>query len=177
MPWAASDHQHADGRSRCGRSRRRRAGSPALCGARQLGLDRFFPRDGAAISSSKSSSKGISELYVSVLGRDDQLAEIDERLAQLNLRNPEEVDDLAAALFGSKDAAARNWHDHYRTWRKRRLAEMARSYGDQLDEVAAFLATFANQVTQLGPKGYLQAMAHKQGEEVDDSLLQDDREG
>lgn len=137
----------------------------------------FVPPPDTGFRELADTGRPISELYVSVLGRDDQLTEIDERLAQLNLSNPEEVDDLAAALFGSKDAAARNWHDHYRTWRKRRLAEMARSYGDQLDEVAAFLATFANQVTQLGPKGYLQAMAHKQGEAVDDSLLQDDREG
>ncbi len=119
----------------------------------------------------------ISELYVSVLGRDHELAEMDDRLAQLNISNPEEVDDLAAALFGGRDAAAGNWHDHYRTWRKKRLARMALSYGDRLDEVAVFLAEFANQITQIGPKGYLQAMAHKKGEQIDDSLLLDDEEG
>ena len=47
---------------------------------------------------------------------------------------------------------------------------MARTYGDQLDEVAEFLGKFANQITQLGPTGYLQSMAHKRGEDVDDSV-------
>ena len=97
-----------------------------------------------------------------------QLAEFDERLAELNLTSPEEVEDLAAALFGDRDAATRNWHDHYRTWRKKRLAELAATYGDRLDEVAVFLAEFANQVTQLSPATYLQAMAHKAGEPTDD---------
>lgn len=118
----------------------------------------------------------ISELYASVLGREHQLEDLDERLAALNITNPDQVDDIAAAVFGSKEAAARNWHDHYRTWRKKRLAEMARTYGDQLDEVAEFLATFANQITQLGPTGYLQSMAHKRGEEIDDSILLPERE-
>jgi transcriptional regulator with XRE-family HTH domain len=118
----------------------------------------------------------LSELYVSVLGREYQLADLDERLADLNITNPDEVDAIAAAIFGSKEDAAQNWHDHYRTWRKRRLAEMARTYGDQLDQVAEFLGKFANQITQLGPTGYLQAMAQKRGEEVDDSVLQPDEE-
>lgn len=118
----------------------------------------------------------LSELYVSVLGREYQLDDLDERLADLNITNPDEVDAIAAAIFGSKEDAAQNWHDHYRTWRKKRLAEMARTYGDQLDQVAEFLGKFANQITQLGPTGYLQAMAHKRGEEVDDSVLQPDEE-
>lgn len=118
----------------------------------------------------------LSELYVSVLGREYQLEDLDERLADLNITNPDEVDAIAAAIFGSKEDAAQNWHDHYRTWRKKRLAEMARTYGDQLDQVAEFLGKFANQITQLGPTGYLQAMAHKRGEEVDDSDLQPDEE-
>lgn len=136
----------------------------------------FIPPPDTGLRELADTRRPIAELYVSVLGRDHQLTEMDERLADLNIMNPDEVDNLAAALFGGKDAAARNWHAHYRTWRKRRLAEMARTYGDRLDEVAEFLAEFANQITQIGPTGYLQAMAHKKDEEVDDSVLRPEEE-
>jgi transcriptional regulator with XRE-family HTH domain len=105
------------------------------------------------------------QLYTAVLGRPHELVEIDERLAALNLTNPEEVDDAAAALFGGKEGGAHNWHVHYRTWRKERLVELARIYGDRLDEVAEFLATFANEVKHLSPHGYLQSIAYKRGED------------
>lgn len=118
----------------------------------------------------------LSELYVSVLGREYQLDDLDERLSDLNITDPEQVDAVAAAIFGSKEEAAQNWHDHYRTWRKKRLAEMARTYGDQLDDVAEFLGKFANQITQLGPTGYLQAMAHKRGEDAYDPIAKPDKE-
>lgn len=51
-----------------------------------------------------------------------------------------------------------------------RVAELAKTYGDRLDEVAEFLAEFALQVRQLGPKGYLLSKAHRQGESVEDPL-------
>lgn len=131
----------------------------------------FIPPPKTGFGELADTHRPISELYTSVLGQDHQLAEMDDRLAQLNITNPEEVDNLAAALFGGKEAAARNWHDHYRTWRKKRLEEMARIYGDRLDDVAKFLAEFANKIVELSPSGYLQQMAHKVGEEVaDDSM-------
>lgn len=131
----------------------------------------FIPPPDTAYRELADTRRPISELYISVLGRDHELAEVDERLAMLNLTNPEKVDELAAALFGGKDAAARNWHDHYRTWRKKRLAEMAKTYGDELDSVAAFLRKFADNITAIGPAGYLQAMAHKEGEDTGAALL------
>lgn len=136
----------------------------------------FIPPPDTKLRELADTHRPVSELYVSVLGREYELDDVDERLADLNITNPHEVDDIAAAIFGSKEAAAKNWHDHYRTWRKKRLAEMARTYGDQLDEVAEFLAKFANQITRLGPTGYLQSMAHKRGEDVDDSLLRSEKE-
>lgn len=136
----------------------------------------FLPPPDTKMRELADTNRPISELYVSVLGREYQLEDLDERLANLNLTNPDEVDDIAAAIFGSKEAAAQNWHDHYRTWRKKRLAELARTYGDQLDEVAEFLGKFANQITQLGPTGYLQAMVHHRDEDDDDFILLPDEE-
>ena len=56
----------------------------------------------------------------------------------------------------------RAWHDHFRTWRKRRLREVERQYGDRLDEVAEFLAEFAAKIKAVGPKTYLESMAHNE---------------
>jgi hypothetical protein len=108
----------------------------------------FLPPPSGEMRELADTERPMPELYVSVLGREWQLEDFDERLAEFHINNPEEFDDLAAAIFGSKEAAANNWHDHYRTWRKKRVAQIACMYGDQ---VAEFLAKFANQITQLGP--------------------------
>jgi transcriptional regulator with XRE-family HTH domain len=110
------------------------------------------------------SRQPISELYVSLLGRENQLDALDERLADIGLDNPDQADQALAAVFGA-DWAANNWHLHFRTWRKRRLLALERTYGDQLDEVAEFLATFAAELKAVGPKAYLQGKAHRSGEE------------
>ena len=70
---------------------------------------------------------------------------------------------VLAAIFGPENAAT-NWHEHFRTWRKRRLREI--EYGDRLDEVAEFRAEFASKVKALGPAGYLRSAAHRAGEPV-----------
>ena len=50
---------------------------------------------------------------------------------------------------------------------QRRLREIEVEYGDQLDEVADFLAEFANKIKILGPAGYLRSTSHRAGEPVD----------
>jgi transcriptional regulator with XRE-family HTH domain len=66
--------------------------------------------------------------------------------------NPEASDAALAAIFGA-DGAAGNWHESFRTWRKKRLVEIEREYGDRLDEVAGFLKEFASKIEALGPRG------------------------
>lgn len=121
------------------------------------------------------SERPVSELYAAVLGREWELADLDERLADINVTNPEEVDDVLAAMFGA-EGAARNWHDHFRTWRKKRLLKLATTYGDQLDEVAEFLSEFALQIKSFGPKAYLQSKAHRSGEDPFDDFDNVDNE-
>lgn len=129
----------------------------------------FLPPPKTGFQELADTGRPISELYAAVLGRDWELDDLDERLADLNVTNPEEVDGILAALFGA-EAAANNWHDHFRTWRKKRLAKLAATYGDQLEEVAEFLAEFALQIKSFGPKAYLQSKAHRRGEEPLDDL-------
>lgn len=107
----------------------------------------------------------VAELYQAVLGTDWQLPAVDERLAEIKIKDPEASDEVLAAIF-SPDGAAGNWHPHFRTWRKRRLREVEREYGDPLDEVADFLGEFASKIKALGPSGYLRSAAHRAGEAV-----------
>lgn len=127
----------------------------------------FLPPGGSGFAELTDTHRPVAELYAALLGRDWQLAEVDERLVDINLTNPETVDSVLAALFGAEEAA-KNWHDHFRTWRKMRLAELAKTYGDDLDQVAEILGRFAEQIKTMGPQGYLQAKAHRPGEEAFD---------
>ena len=126
----------------------------------------FLPPPKSGMQVLADAQRPVSELYAWLLGKEWQLPLMDERLVDINITNPEEVDGLLVALHGGADEAARNWHEHFRTWRKKRLAVLAKNYGDRLDDVAEFLAEFALQVRQLGPKGYLLSQAHREGEDV-----------
>jgi transcriptional regulator with XRE-family HTH domain len=102
-------------------------------------------------------------LYGAILGDGKQLEAVDERLAQLGLNVPTDLDPVMAMILGGNPASL-NWHDHFRTWRKNRIALLAGEYGDQLDEVADFLADFAAKIKTFGPRDYLQSTAHLKGE-------------
>lgn len=123
----------------------------------------FLPPPDSGFQELADTERPVAELYAAILGRDRELAEVDERLSDINVTNPEEVDEVLVAIFGAEDAA-QNWHEHFRTWRKKRLDELAKTYGDKLDDVAGFLAEFALEVKNLGPEGYLQSKAHRAGE-------------
>src|SRR5688572_18983866 len=81
----------------------------------------FLPPPGGGFDELADTRRPVSELYVALLGCEDQLADVDARLADINLTNPETADGILSLLFGS-DKAVTNWHGHFRTWRKTRLA-------------------------------------------------------
>ncbi len=118
----------------------------------------FVPPPGSERVALADTGRPLVELYAAVLGHERQLAPLDERLAEIGLKNPDEADQALVAVLGAKSATGA-WHDHFRTWRKRRLREVERRYGDRLDEMADFLADFAAQVKAVGPKAYLESMA------------------
>ena len=123
----------------------------------------FLPPPDSGLKELADTRRPISELYAALLGHERQLEPVDARLGDINIHNPDASDRVLAAIFG-KEGAAGNWHESFRTWRKKRINEVAREYGDRLDEVAAFLAEFAERITTLGPRGYLQSEAHRKGE-------------
>jgi len=125
----------------------------------------FLPPPDPKLSELADTHRPVTELYSSVLGHDWQLDPLDDRLGAININNPDATDKVLAAIYGAEGAAA-NWHESFRTWRKKRLTEVTREYGDRLDEVAVFLTEFANRITTLGPANYLQSLAYREGEDV-----------
>jgi len=125
----------------------------------------FLPPPGSSTTELADTGRPVAELYATLLGEEWQLGPLDERLAEIGLKNPEEADQALVAIFGPKQATGA-WHEHFRTWRKKRLRQVERQYGDRLDEVADFLADFAGQIKAMGPKSYLQSMAHRKGEAI-----------
>jgi len=125
----------------------------------------FVPPPGSERTRLADTGDLLLSLYAAVLGDERQLAPLDERLAEIGIENPEEADQALVAVLGAKTATGA-WHDHFRVWRKRRLRQVERQYGDRLDEVADFLAEFAAQIKAVGPKTYLESMAHRKGEAI-----------
>jgi len=127
----------------------------------------FLPPPGTLDASLADTGVPAVALYSALLGDGAQLEAVDERLEQLGLNVPQELDPIMAAVLGApRNVAYLNWHDHFRTWRKNRIALLAREYGDQLDDLAEVLADFAAKIKTFGPAGYLQSVAHKDGEEA-----------
>jgi transcriptional regulator with XRE-family HTH domain len=125
----------------------------------------FIPPPGPGVTELADTRRPVAELWRSLLGTDSQLDAVDARLAEIKINDPDASDQVLAAIFGPEDAAT-NWHQHFRTWRKRRLREIEVEYGDRLDEVAEFLAEFSSKVKALGPAGYLRSTSHRAGEPV-----------
>jgi transcriptional regulator with XRE-family HTH domain len=123
----------------------------------------FVPPPGMTGVELADTRRPVAELYRSLLGTDAQLEEMDRRLDDIKIQNPDGTDDVLTALFGA-DAGAGNWHQHFRTWRAERLREVEREYGTQLDEVADFLADFAARIKAIGPSGFLQSMDWQEGD-------------
>ena len=123
----------------------------------------FIPPPGTGSEKLADTGDDVSQLYAALLGHEDQLVPLDERLEEIKIKNPEESDAILAAIYGT-DEPVGNWHQSFRTWRKRRLDDLASQYGDRLDEVALFLKEFATKIEASGPAGYLQSMAHRHGE-------------
>lgn len=104
------------------------------------------------------SGRPVTELYRSLLGTDAQLDVIDERLSSIGVEDPDDASEVLTSFFGA-DGAAGNWHEHYRTWRADRIAQVEKDLGSGLDEAAEFLADFAARIKALGPSGYLRSMS------------------
>ena len=64
----------------------------------------FLPPPGTSTSQLADTGQPVTELYAALLGEEWQLAPLDERLAEIGLKNPEEADQALVAIFGAKYA-------------------------------------------------------------------------
>jgi hypothetical protein len=92
----------------------------------------------------------VSELYGLVLGREDQLEPVHERLRQLGIDEPSEVDRTIENLTG-KPSRARQ--DSYRQRRKEMLLALLDQYTDDVDRAADEIGTFFDHLRQVGVRG------------------------
>lgn len=118
----------------------------------------FIPPPDMSDATLADSGRPVIELYRSLLGTDAQLDVIDDRLRSIGVENPDDASEVLTALFGA-DGATGNWHEHYRTWRTERIAQVEKDLSSGLDEAAEFLADFAARIKALGPSGYLRSMS------------------
>ncbi len=117
--------------------------------------------------------RSTSDVYVSLLGQDWQLDDLDDRLRELKLTSPEEVTDLQAALYSEREHP-HNWHQHFRTWRRRRLSALAVDRSDRLDEVAEFLVEIGTKIRELGPNGYFLSHSFEEGDDPNAGMAGDE---
>ncbi len=109
------------------------------------------------------SERPVGELYASVLGFEQGLDLVDERLAELGIMPPDEDDVRTELLFG-RDGRSKKWFRHFRLWRKERIDKVAKQHEDKLEELADFLLMFAQGIKTFGPRTYLQTVVHREGE-------------
>ena len=81
----------------------------------------FIPPPGTGSNVLADTGRPVTELYAALLGQERQLDPLDERLAEIQINNPEDTDPVLAAVFGGPEEGAQNWHESFRTWRKKRL--------------------------------------------------------
>lgn len=81
-----------------------------------------------------SNGRPTAELYRAVLGAEDQLDDINERLQRLTIENPAGPGHLVTG------------REHYRTWRSRCLEAIMEGYGDEFDDAADAIAVFVGAI-------------------------------
>lgn len=98
--------------------------------------------------------EALHDLYVSFLGRADQLDALDDRLADLDIGAPDGASpgSVLRSVFGTGGGT---WPEHYRAWRDQGLGRLQSTHGDRLGEAAPVLAAFARELQSLGPVAYL----------------------
>ena len=92
----------------------------------------------------------VSELYGIVFGREDQLEPVYDRLRQLGIDEPTEVDRTIENLTGRPSRARQS---SYRERRKQLLLALLDQYTDDVDRAAEEIGTFFDHLRQVGVRG------------------------
>jgi hypothetical protein len=92
----------------------------------------------------------VSELYGIVFGRETQLEPVYDRLRQLGIDEPTEVDRTIENLTGWPSPARRS---SYRERRKQLLLALLDEYTDDVDRAAEAIGAFFDHLRQIGVRG------------------------
>lgn len=106
----------------------------------------------------RDSRRPVHDLYPAVLGREHQLSEMDDRLAELD---PQAVVEVTATVTETGPLAT-TWRADYRSWRDSRLSQMTKAL-DGFDDAVYVLADFFDQVRRRGLRAWV---AKATGEET-----------
>lgn len=112
----------------------------------------FLPPPGAERTELADTGRPVVDLYASALGTEEQLAVFDGRLGEMGVDNP----NAAEAVLGAVFAAGPGWAANFKAWRRTRLEDVSRQYGPRLSEIAGVLHEFAQALTALSPRAYLE---------------------
>jgi transcriptional regulator with XRE-family HTH domain len=92
----------------------------------------------------------VSELYGLVFGREDQLEPVYDRLRQLGIDEPSQVDRTIENISGKPSRARKA---SYRERRKEMLLALLDDYTDEVDRAADEIGTFFDHLRQVGVRG------------------------
>jgi hypothetical protein len=92
----------------------------------------------------------VSELYGIVFGQESQLAPVYDRLRQLGIDEPTEVDHTIENLTGKRSRARQT---SYRQRRKEMLLALLDQYTDDVDRAAEEIGAFLDHLRQVGLRG------------------------
>jgi transcriptional regulator with XRE-family HTH domain len=99
----------------------------------------------------------VSELYGIVFGRETQLEPVYERLRQLGIDEPTQVDRTIENLTGRPSPARQH---SYRERRKQLLLALLDQYTDEVDRAAEEIGTFFDHLRQVGIRGLVAERLH-----------------
>jgi transcriptional regulator with XRE-family HTH domain len=92
----------------------------------------------------------VNELYGIVLGQERQLEPVYDRLRQLGIDEPTQVDRTIENLTGKPSRARQT---NYRQRRKQMLLALLDQYTDQVDQAAEEIGAFFDHLRQVGVRG------------------------
>jgi hypothetical protein len=100
----------------------------------------------------RNSSEMVSELYGIVFGREDQLEPIYDRLRQIGVDDPTDLDRTIEAISGAPSPARKT---SYRERRKEMLLALLDDYSDEVDKAADEVGQFFDHLRQVGVRGFV----------------------
>lgn len=94
----------------------------------------------------------LDDLYILLLGRQDQLEPVYERLRQVGIEDPTPAEETVEKITGAK-SISKQWS--YKQRRKDLLLAVLDEHADNLDRAAEEIGSFFDHLRQVGIKGFV----------------------